>query len=86
MGVKSKLGILPDLLNSTLSFSSFPTGTSLWGIFGIFDKIFSKSSFTDFCFLDIDSMLLEISFDLANNVLSLDLEISFFSFSKFSFF
>ena len=55
-------------------------------MFGIFDKIFSKSSLIDFCFLDIISILLEISFDLANNDLSLDFEISFFSFSKASFF
>ena len=63
-----------------------PFGTSLSGMFGILDKIFSKSSFINFCFSLIFSILDEISLDLVNKDLSLDFEISFFSFSKDSFF
>ena len=55
-------------------------------MFGILDKIFSKSSLTNFCCLLIFSIEDEISLDLANKDLSLDFEISFFSFSKVSFF
>jgi hypothetical protein len=54
-------------------------------MFGILDKIFSNSSFVNFCFLVICSILKEISFDLTNKDLSFDLEISFFSFSSASF-
>ena len=46
----------------------------------------SKSSLSNFCCSIIFSKADEISLDLVNKDLSLDFEISFFSFSKFSFF
>ena len=55
-------------------------------MFGIVDKISSSSSLTNFCCSENFSIFLEISLDLENNDLSLDFEISFFSFSKLSFF
>ena len=49
---------------------------------GIFDNIFSKLSFNDFCSSVIFSKNEEISLDFANKDLSFDFEISFFSFSN----
>mgnify|MGYP001424396320 CR=1 FL=1 len=72
---------MPDLEISTLSFSSTPIGTSICGIFGILDKISSRSSLTDLCCSLIFSIDNEISFDFANKDLSLDFEIFFFFFS-----
>ena len=40
--MKSNSRIFPDLLISTLSFSSFPFGTSVCGTFGISDNILSS--------------------------------------------
>ena len=69
--MKSNLGNFPFLSTSILSFSFFPLGTSLWGIFGIFDKIFSNSFLITDCCSEIFSIVSEISFDLENKALSL---------------
>ena len=77
---------MPDFVISLLSFSFLPFGTSECGIFGMLDKIFSKSNLVLFCCSLISSIESEISFDLVNKDLSFDFEISFFSFSSVSFF
>ena len=84
--MKSNLGIEPNLFISLLNVSSLPIGTSGIGIFGIEDNILSNLFLIKDCSFAKLSNSIEISLDFSNKLLSLDLDISFFSFSKFSFF
>jgi len=55
-------------------------------MFGIDDKILSSLILASDCNLEIFSISIEIFFDFSKSDLSFDLEMSFFSFSKLSFF